>query len=71
MVNGKQVWDVNHDWMTVVNIFKSHGFNWGGDFAGSFKDYPHLEMKFGTNWQALLAKYNAGDFITGTQYVNI
>jgi peptidoglycan L-alanyl-D-glutamate endopeptidase CwlK len=47
MVNGNEKWDVDHNWLTVVNIFKSHGFNWGGDFPGSFKDYPHLEMKMG------------------------
>jgi hypothetical protein len=70
-VNGKDIWDVDADWMKVVNIFKSHGFTWGGDFAGSFKDYPHLEMTFGYNWQQLLAKHNAKDFIAGTEYVNI
>jgi hypothetical protein len=44
---------------------------WGGDFAGSFKDYPHLEMKFGMTTQQSLDKYNAGDFIAGTHYINI
>jgi peptidoglycan L-alanyl-D-glutamate endopeptidase CwlK len=30
------------DWMEVVKIFKSHGWNWGGDWK-SFKDLPHFE----------------------------
>jgi peptidoglycan L-alanyl-D-glutamate endopeptidase CwlK len=71
VVDGKQVWGVNEDWMIVVNIFKSHGFTWGGDFPGSFKDYPHLENKLGHKWQDLLVKHNAKDFINGTTYVNI
>jgi hypothetical protein len=72
IINGKDVWDEkNPNWITVVNIFKSHGFTWGGDFTGKFKDYPHLENRFGYNWRDLLAKHNAGDFIPGTQYVNI
>lgn len=70
-VNGSDNWTVDHDWMTVVNIFKSHGFTWGGDFAGNFKDYPHLEMRFGYNWRDLWVKYNVKDFIEGTEYVNI
>lgn len=78
-VNGKDVWpddprnDVN--WMIVVNIFKSHGFNWGGDFppvkGKAETDYPHLELKCGQTISGLLAKYAEKDFIAGTNYVNI
>ena len=71
VINGEDSWNVDDNWMTVVNVFKKHGFSWGGDFMGSFKDYPHLENRFGHNWSELLAKHNAGDFIPGTQYVNI
>lgn len=71
MINGKQSWNVDANWMTVVNIFKNQGFTWGGDFAGSFKDYPHFEQKFGYNWRDLLALHNAGTFIPGTTYVQI
>lgn len=70
IINGKQSWKVDQNWMTVVNIFKEHSFTWGGDWKG-FKDYPHLEMKFGHTLSELLAKHNASDFIPGTQYVNI
>jgi peptidoglycan L-alanyl-D-glutamate endopeptidase CwlK len=70
-IEGKDVWDVDHNWMIVVNIFKKHGFTWGGDFTGNFKDYPHLENKLGHNWRDLLTLYNAGNFISGTNYLNI
>jgi len=69
-IDGKDSWDVDNNWMTVVNIFKSHGFNWGGEFAGSFKDYPHLEYKFGQTLSGLLELHNEGKFIDGTQYVD-
>lgn len=70
-INGVDSWNVDHNWMIVVNVFKTFGFNWGGDFAGSFKDYPHLENKLGHNWRDLLALHNAGDFIPGTTYVKL
>ena len=50
------------DWMEVVNIFKSHGWEWGGDFR-SIKDFPHLQKSFGYTWQQLLAKYNNKEFL--------
>lgn len=71
LVNGKQTWQVNTDWLTVVNIFKKHGFTWGGNFAGNFKDYPHLEIKLGYTLTQLTALYNAGKFIPGTTYLLI
>ncbi|OCX52655.1 hypothetical protein BEL04_14510 [Mucilaginibacter sp. PPCGB 2223] len=72
VVDGQTNWDEHHpNWMTVVNIFKKHGFTWGGDFAGSFKDYPHLEMRFGYNWRDLLALHNTNQFIPRTTYVRI
>lgn len=57
-VNGKIVWKVDDNWMKVVNIFKKHGFSWGGDWQ-SFKDYPHMEKTFGHTWKTLLANRNA------------
>lgn len=70
IVKGEDIWEVNHDWTTVVNIFKQHGFTWGGDWQ-SFKDYPHLENKLGYNWRDLLVLHNNGNFIEGTTYVDI
>ncbi|QWU15630.1 peptidoglycan L-alanyl-D-glutamate endopeptidase CwlK [Paenibacillus sophorae] len=34
------------DWEQVVQIAKTLGFEWGGDWSG-FRDYPHLQMTFG------------------------
>lgn len=62
--------DGKSDWMEIVNIFKSNGWEWGGDWK-SFKDKPHFEKTFGYSWQQLLIKHNANDFISGTNYVNI
>ena len=62
--------DGKADWMEVVDILKANGWSWGGDWK-SFKDKPHFEKTFGYTWQQLLAKHNAGDFIAGTNYVNI
>lgn len=70
-INGKDSWVVDHNWMVVVNVFKQYGFTWGGDFK-SILDQPHFEMRpNGINWRTLLNKYNAKDFIPGTQFVNI
>jgi peptidoglycan L-alanyl-D-glutamate endopeptidase CwlK len=61
--DGKDVWPndptKDKDWMTVVNIFKKHGFGWGGDWK-SFKDFPHLEMTYGYSWKSLLSLHKQG-----------
>ena len=74
--NGKTIWDVKKDfdndkvpdWMEVVNLFKSKGYKWGGDFT-SIYDAPHFEKTFGYSWKQLLEKYNAGKLENG--YVKI
>lgn len=58
-VNGKLRWVVDKNWMIVVDIFKSYGFKWGGDWK-SIKDYPHFELTFGYNWRELLLLHNSG-----------
>jgi peptidoglycan LD-endopeptidase CwlK len=48
------IWDMQYDgnqngqsdWNEVVEVAKTLGFEWGGDWA-QFKDYPHLQMNFG------------------------
>ena len=70
-LNGKDSWVVDHNWMLVVNIFKAHGFTSGLDFPGSFKDAPHLEYKDGFTLAQLYYKHKDGDFISGTNFVNI
>jgi peptidoglycan L-alanyl-D-glutamate endopeptidase CwlK len=59
-VNGKIPWKINKDWMTVVDIFKSHGFEAGIDWAGKKKDAPHFQKTFGLNWRELLKRHNEG-----------
>ena len=70
VINGKDSWDVDENWMKVVNIFKAANFNWGGDFPGKFKDYPHLECKMGQTLNSLMSSYEAKNFIEGTEYIN-
>lgn len=79
IVDGKDVWSDkpldDENWMTVVKIFESHGFNSGLYFPSvngkDETDPPHLENKMGQTISGLLAKYNTGDFIEGTNYINI
>jgi len=59
LVNGKESWTVDKNWMAVVNIFKKYGFKWGGDWS-SLKDYPHLEMSLGYSVKELKALHDAG-----------
>jgi peptidoglycan L-alanyl-D-glutamate endopeptidase CwlK len=57
------------DWMEVVNIFKSYGWEWGGDWK--FIDRPHFQKTFGLSTKELLKRHNNKNFILGTTYVNI
>jgi peptidoglycan L-alanyl-D-glutamate endopeptidase CwlK len=70
LINGRESWNVDANWMIVVNAFKEFGFNWGGEFPGDFKDYPHLECKLGQTLEGLLELHQKGKFIKGTQYVD-
>lgn len=38
--------DGKKDWMEVVEVFKAHGWTWGGNFK-SIIDTPHFEKTFG------------------------
>lgn len=66
--------DGKADWQEVVDIFKSEGWKWGGDWS-SFKDYPHLEFPTKYNIKDIFAKYENGDtFVdpkTNIKYVNL
>jgi peptidoglycan LD-endopeptidase CwlK len=72
---GKAIWDTEYDgngngksdWMEVVAIAKEQGFEWGGDWT-QFKDYPHLEMRFGLSINDLKrGKRPPGDSLTASQ----
>ncbi|WP_018752159.1 M15 family metallopeptidase [Paenibacillus sanguinis] len=65
--DGKNVsWEVSPAWLQVVEIAKSLGFEWGGDWK-KFKDYPHFEMTFGLT----TAQYRAGKRPTSTQIQSV
>lgn len=76
LIDGKEIsWDTKADWdgdkiadwMEVVNTFTKAGWQWGG--AWKFQDNPHLEKLH--DYKPLLAKFNAKDFIPGTNYINL
>jgi len=51
--------DSKADWMEVVELFKSRGWEWGGDWK-SFKDAPHFQMSFGFDWKVLKQRVDRG-----------
>ena len=62
IIDGKEAsWDMitdfdgdrKSDWMECVEIAKSYGFEWGGDWA-KFKDNPHFQKTFGYSIPQLL-----------------
>lgn len=60
---GQAVWDIatdfdndrKSDWLEIVSILKSFGFEWGGDWK--FKDYPHFQKTKGHTIRELLSLY--------------
>lgn len=56
------------DWIEVVNIFKRHGWIWGGDWK--FTDPPHFEKSFGYS-VAQLQKLHASGKVDKNGYVLI
>lgn len=56
------------DWMEVVNIFKRHGWIWGGDWK--FTDPPHFEKAFGHS-VVQLQKLHASGKVDKNGYVLI
>lgn len=63
--------DKQADWMEVVNLFKSQGWQWGGDWT--FKDFPHLEKTFSHSVNQLKAKFDSGNWFidSGNKYINL
>lgn len=61
----------NFDYGKFANIGEQWGITWGGNFPGKFKDYDHFEEQCGYGWRALYAMYQAKDFISGTEFVNL
>lgn len=71
ITDGKVDYVVGPNWLKIVSIMESHGMFWGGHFPNGFHDDPHFENRYGYNWRALLALYDAKKFIPGTEYVDI
>jgi peptidoglycan L-alanyl-D-glutamate endopeptidase CwlK len=87
-INWDTIKDFDHDgvpdWREVVRVFTAKGYRWGadwdkdgitkaeGDKDEHLVDAPHLEKTFGYNYNQLLEKYNAGQFISSTdKYVKL
>ena len=51
--------DGKADWMEVVAIFKSFGWEWGGDWK--FYDAPHFQKSLGYSVKQLLALHQSGN----------
>lgn len=64
--DGKPLWDTKvdfdkdgkSDWLEIVQIFKEHGWEWGGDWG--FKDYPHFQKTLGYSVRQLLTLHEQG-----------
>jgi len=52
-------WDDNVHFKTVVNFFKSKGYEWGGDWK-KFPDKPHFQKTFGFDWKVLKQRIEKG-----------
>ena len=49
-------------WNDIAKVFKSKGFEWGGDWQ-KFPDKPHFQKTFGLTLKQLKAKYKEGEFV--------
>lgn len=66
--NGRELdWEYDFDKLEPSAI--KYGITWGGTWKSPDRD--HFELTMGHNWRELLEKYNAKDFIQGTNYVNL
>lgn len=63
--DGKALWDIKTDfdgdgkadWIEVVQVFKNHGWEWGGNWK--FTDYPHFQKVFGLSIKQLQALHSS------------
>lgn len=51
--------DEKPDWIEIVNIFKNHGYKWGGNFK-TIVDPPHFEKTFNYHWRDLKSLIDKG-----------
>ncbi|SRR5712692_7841459 len=69
VINNGTKLDWEYAFEKLVPFAAKYGITWGGYFLSPDRD--HFENKFGHMWQDLLAKYQAGNFIEGTHFVNL
>lgn len=63
--------DGQADWMEVVKVFKSRGWEWGGDWK-SIKDNPHFQKTFNHSIAQLQELYkDKTKRIPNTPYINL
>lgn len=61
LVNGQVSWAIDKNWLAVISIFESYG--WESGHHWKFKDSPHVQKIFGKTTAQLLA--------TGKQYPDL
>lgn len=59
------------DWMEVVAIAKTEGWEWGGDWPADKRDKPHFQKTHGYTAHELLDKFNKGEFIPNTNFLRL
>lgn len=60
IIDGKTAsWEVGEDWMKCVDVFRSYGWEWGGDWT-SFKDYPHFQKDLAGDIACLQTRVKQG-----------
>lgn len=67
MKDGKPNW--NFDYAKLESIAKKYGIKWG--YREWKFDKPHFHINFGLTVYQLLEMYKAGNFISGTKYVQL
>ena len=71
MIGSTTELDWAFDFKTIRQEAIDNGLECGMDWVKPLTDLDHFENRFGYTWEQLLAKYEARDFIEGTQFVNI
>lgn len=58
--------DRKADWLEVVEVFKSRGWEWGGDWPEAKRDKPHFQKTFGLTLSEAQSRIK-----THEQYINL
>ena len=61
----------NYNLQNIRQIAIDNGLECGMDWPEPKTDRDHFQNSFGYDWQELLDKYNAHEFILGTQFLDI